>query len=174
MFCLGLHSKLRLEHHALAVSMVSLPACVHPCVPCVSLNCLLAVFPQKSPPPQPHHRGNNLFQCDFEKMILFFERSMSSYSFFGFHKKDSHSLSTFILLTAMLVSSIGPFLLPENQKPASLVCNSSPWQVISIGYKMKDPSARPSMHCDSECVSVPSQHLAIILLAGLRCPTNPG
>lgn len=151
MFCLGLHSKLLLDLHALAVSIVSLPACVHPCVPCL-LKLPVSSFSTEIPSPQPHHRGNNLFQCDFEKMILFLERSVSSYSFFGFHKKDSLSLSTFILLTAMLVSSIGPFLLPKNQKPASLVCSSSPWQVISIGYKTKDPSARPSMRCDSECV----------------------
>lgn len=114
-----------------------MPVCVHPCVPCVSLNCLLAVFPQKFPSPNSHPRGNNLFRCDFEKMILFLEGSVSSYSFFVFHKKDSLSPNTFILLTAMLVSSIGPFLLPENQKPASLVCNSSLWQVVRMVTKRK-------------------------------------
>lgn len=135
---------------------------------------LPVVFPQKSPSPHSHPRGNNLFRCDFEKMILFLEGSVSSYSFFGFHKKDSLSPNTFILLTAVLVSSTGPFLLPENEKPASLVCNSSLWQVIRMVTKRKILQLAPLCAVTLECVSVPSLHFAIILLAGLRCPTKPG
>lgn len=56
----------------------------------------------------------------------------------------------------MLVSNIGPFLLPGNQKTASLVCNSSLWQVIRICYKMKTLQL-PLCAVTLECVCVFSE-----------------
>lgn len=115
-------------------------------------------------PPQPA-MGITYFNMVL-KRLLFLEGSVNSYSFFGFHthKKKIHFLpNTFILLTAKLISNIGPFWLPENEKTANLVCKSSLWHVFRICYKMEFSYSFPSLWLLTVFLPLSSKYFVIIL-----------